>query len=166
MPRRSAWLAVGVVLGAGSSLWAERALRRTVQRTAAAVQPDAVVRQVGRAARDAAEAAGARVAEAVDAGRQAMHRREDELWAGLSAAGHGDRHEVMGETMGRQTVDRGGLRSDAGRPETVGGPGASAADASWREAVGGSDRGWGRRTRPARQGRPRRPRSGATPSAH
>ncbi|MDA8057587.1 MAG: hypothetical protein M0032_06375 [Actinomycetota bacterium] len=146
MPRRSAWLAVGVVLGAGSSLWAERAVRRTVQRTAAAVQPDAVVRQVGRAARDAAEAAGARVAEAVDAGRQAMQRREDELWAGLSAAGHGDRHEVVGETMG--------------------GSGGSSADASWREAVGGSDRGWGRRARPARQGRPRRPRSGATPSAH
>ncbi|MGC8463938.1 MAG: hypothetical protein ACP5P9_09770 [Acidimicrobiales bacterium] len=166
MPRRSAWLAAGVVFGAGSSLWAERALRRTVRRTAAAVQPDAVVRQVGRAARDAAEAAGARVTEAVDAGRQAMHRREDELWAGLSAAGHGDRHELAGKTMGWQTDDRGELCADTGRPGTVGGSGSNAPVPSRREPVAGGDRGWGRRTRLARQGRPRRPRTGTTPSAH
>ncbi len=87
MPKRTFWLVAGVALGAGSSLWAERKVRRTVEQAAARLQPDALVVEVGRSARQVAGSAGGRVREAVSTGRDEMLRREEELWAELAAQG-------------------------------------------------------------------------------
>ncbi len=87
MPKRTFWLATGVALGAGSSLWVERRVRRTVQEAAARLQPDALVVEVGRSARQVAGSAGHRVRDAVASGRDEMQRREEELWADLAAQG-------------------------------------------------------------------------------
>ncbi len=96
MPKRTFWLVTGLAIGAGSSVWAERRVRRTLQDAAARLEPDALLRTAGRSARQAAatagrsarigvHAAGGRVRQAVDEGRDAMARREEELWSGLSA---------------------------------------------------------------------------------
>jgi hypothetical protein len=87
MPKRTFWLVTGVALGAGSSLWAERKVRRTVQQAAAKLQPDALAVEVGRSARQAAGTAGERFRDAVSTGRDEMQRREEELWAELAAQG-------------------------------------------------------------------------------
>jgi hypothetical protein len=87
VPKRTFWLVTGAALGAGSSLWAERKVRRSVQQAAARLQPDALVVEVGRSARQAAGTAGGRVREAVSTGRDEMQRREEELWADLAAQG-------------------------------------------------------------------------------
>lgn len=87
MPKRTFWLVTGAALGAGTSLWAERRLRRSVQQAAARLQPDALVAEVGRSARQAAESTGERVKEALSSGRDEMRRREDEIWAGLAVQG-------------------------------------------------------------------------------
>ncbi len=87
MPKRTFWLVTGAALGAGSSLWAERRVRRTVQQAAARLQPDALVVEVGRTARQVAGSAGGRVRDAVASGRDEMQRREEELWADLAAQG-------------------------------------------------------------------------------
>jgi hypothetical protein len=85
--RRSVWLVTGVVAGAASSLYAERRLKRTLEAASARLAPDALVTEVGRSARQAARSTGGRVREAVATGRNAMQRREDELWADLAASG-------------------------------------------------------------------------------
>ncbi len=87
MPKRTFWLVTGAAIGAGSSLWAERRVRRTVQQAAARLQPDALVVEVGRTARQVAGNAGGRVRDAVATGRDEMQRREEELWADLAAQG-------------------------------------------------------------------------------
>ena len=87
MPKRTFWLVTGAVIGAGSSLWAERKVRRTVEQATAKLQPDALVAEVGRSARQVAESAADRVRDAVSAGRDEMQRREEELWADLAAQG-------------------------------------------------------------------------------
>lgn len=87
MPKRTFWLVTGAALGAGSSLWAERRVRRTVQQAAARLQPDALVVEVGRSARQVAGGAGERLRDALSSGRQEMMRREDELWSDLAASG-------------------------------------------------------------------------------
>ena len=87
MPRRTFWLVAGVAIGAGSSLWMEHKVRRTVNAAAARLQPDALVAEVGRSARDAAAGAGERLRDAVSTGRDEMQRREDELWAELAGRG-------------------------------------------------------------------------------
>ena len=87
MPKRTFWLVTGAALGAGSSLWAERRVRRTVQQAAARLQPDALVVEVGRSARQVAGGAGDRLRDALSSGRQEMMRREDELWSDLAASG-------------------------------------------------------------------------------
>ncbi len=87
MPKRTFWLITGVAVGAGSSLWAERKVRRTVQQAAARLQPDAIVVEVGRSARQAAGSAGGRVRNAVTSGRDEMQRREEELWSELAVQG-------------------------------------------------------------------------------
>ncbi len=87
MPKRTFWLVTGAAIGAGSSLWAERRVRRTVQQAAARLQPDALVIEVGRSARQVAGSAGSRMREAVTSGRDEMQRREEELWADLAAQG-------------------------------------------------------------------------------
>ncbi len=89
MPRRSVWLMTGVVAGAASSLYAERKLRRTVEAASARLQPDALVAEVGRTARQAAVSTGGRLREAVASGREEKRRRELELWAELQADGRG-----------------------------------------------------------------------------
>jgi hypothetical protein len=87
MPKRTFWLVTGAAVGAGSSLWAERRVRRTVQQATARLQPDALVVEVGRTARQVAGGAGDRFRDAVTTGRQAMLRREEELWSDLAAQG-------------------------------------------------------------------------------
>ena len=87
MPKRTFWLVTGAAIGAGSSLWAERKVRRSVQEAAARLQPDAIVVEVGRTARQAAGTAGSRVRDALSSGRDEMQRREEELWADLAAQG-------------------------------------------------------------------------------
>jgi hypothetical protein len=87
MPKRTFWLTTGVALGAGASLWVERKVRRTVEQAAAKLQPDALVVEVGRSARNVAESAGGRVRDALSTGRDEMQRREEELWADLAAQG-------------------------------------------------------------------------------
>jgi len=87
MARRTLWLVTGVVAGAASSLYAERKLKATLESTAARLQPDALVHEVGRTARQAARSTGGRVREAMATGRQEMQRREGELWADLAASG-------------------------------------------------------------------------------
>jgi hypothetical protein len=81
------WLATGVAIGAGSSLWVERRVRRTVQQAAAKLQPDALVLEVGRSARQVAGSAGNRVRDAFSSGRDEMERHEEELWAELAHRG-------------------------------------------------------------------------------
>jgi hypothetical protein len=85
MPKRTFWLMTGVAVGAGSTLWAERKVRQTWQQTTARLQPDAIVIEVGRSARQVAGSAGDRVRDAVSSGRGEMLRREEELWAELAA---------------------------------------------------------------------------------
>jgi len=87
MPKRTFWLVTGAALGAGSSLWAERRVRRTVQQAAARLQPDALVVEVGRSARHVAGGAGDRLRDALSSGRDEMLRREEELWSDLAAQG-------------------------------------------------------------------------------
>ena len=89
MPRRTAWLVTGAVAGAASSLYAERKLRRTLEAASARLQPDALVTEVGRSARQAARTTGGRVREAIATGRSTMQRREQELWADLEAGPRG-----------------------------------------------------------------------------
>lgn len=98
MPKRTFWLVTGAAIGAGSSLWVERRVRRTVQQAAARLQPDALVVEVGRSARQAAGSAGDRVRDAVVSGRDEMQRREEELWAELAAQG-------AGTDLGRRVED-------------------------------------------------------------
>jgi hypothetical protein len=87
MPRRTVWLVAGVAIGAGSSLWMEHKVRRTVNEAAARLAPDALVTEVGRSAREAATSAGERVRTAFSSGRTEMQRREEELWADLARRG-------------------------------------------------------------------------------
>ncbi|MGH9080599.1 MAG: hypothetical protein ACRDYE_11110 [Acidimicrobiales bacterium] len=87
MPKRTFWLVTGAAMGAGTSLWAERRVRRSVQQVAARLQPDALVAGVGRSARQVAESAGVRVRDALSSGRDEMQRREEELWADLVSEG-------------------------------------------------------------------------------
>ncbi len=85
MPRRTFWLVAGVAVGTGSTLWAERKVRQTWEQAAARLQPDAIVIEVGRSARQVAGSAGGRLREALTSGRSEMLRREEELWAELAS---------------------------------------------------------------------------------
>jgi hypothetical protein len=87
MPRRTFWLVTGAALGAGSSLWVERRVRRTLHQATARLQPDALVVEVGRSARQVAGSAGERWRGAFSSGRDEMLRREEELWAELASQG-------------------------------------------------------------------------------
>ena len=89
MPRRTVWLVTGVVAGAASSLYAEHKLRRTLEAAQARLQPDALVVEVGRTARQAASSTGGRVRDAVTSARVEKRRREEELWAELGTPADG-----------------------------------------------------------------------------
>ncbi|MGA3148791.1 MAG: hypothetical protein ABSF33_15155 [Acidimicrobiales bacterium] len=144
MPKRTFWLATGVAVGAGSTLWAERKVRRTWQEAAARLQPDAIVVEVGRSARQVAVGAGDRVRDAVSSGREEMQRREEELWAELAAQGTGpeppphlpsDRPSTDRQSDTRQSGVRPALtgRSDAGPADS--GPGDSGRSRSGRSRL-------------------------------
>ena len=87
MPKRTIWLTAGVALGAGSTLWAERRVRRTIEQAAAKLAPDALVAEVGRTARHVAESTGHRFRDAYSEGRNEMQRREEQLWSDLAKRG-------------------------------------------------------------------------------
>ncbi len=96
MAKRTFWLAAGLAVGAGSSLWVERRVRRHAREVTARLQPDALVAEVGRSARHAAGTAGDRMRVAVSSGRSEMLRREEELWEELAVRGHGPRQPAAG----------------------------------------------------------------------
>lgn len=75
MVRRVMWLGTGVVIGAGSSVWAMRRVQRSVRRLA----PDHVVREAVTGARQVLD----RVSDAAREGAAAMRQREEELRGGL-----------------------------------------------------------------------------------
>jgi hypothetical protein len=133
MARRSVWLVTGVVAGAASSLYAERKLRRTLEAASARLQPDALVVEVGRTARQAARSTGGRVRDAVSTGRMEMQRREEEIWAGLgtsvpseetgpaASTAHADGSEPVGSTAPVVHTARGrGLRRGRKSPSHLG----------------------------------------------
>ncbi len=132
MPKRTFWLVTGVGLGAGSSLWAERQVRRTVQQAAARLQPDALVVEVGRSARQVAGSAGGRVRDAVSSGRDEMQRREEELWAELAAQG------VATDARRRVAAREPDPRRPRRRPPTARGPAGTTGHEVRRTARTGS----------------------------
>ena len=84
MARRSLWLAAGVAAGAASSLYVERKLKQTLEAASARLQPEALVNEVGRSARQVASSTGVRLRGAVATARQEKRRREAEIWAELN----------------------------------------------------------------------------------
>jgi hypothetical protein len=79
---RPAWLAAGVVLGVGGTLWAEKRVRRAVRQVADHLTPSHMVGDAAASAR----AVGARVREAVASAREERARREAELRRELDEA--------------------------------------------------------------------------------
>ena len=76
MFKRLFWLTVGVIVGLGSSIWAQRRVRQAVNRLA----PEQVRRQVSWSARTLLDDVRAAAAE----GRTAMRDREASLRADLT----------------------------------------------------------------------------------
>lgn len=85
-------------MGAGSTLWAERRVRRAIDEAAARLRPDALAVELGRSARGVAEAATTRVQQAVAAGRVQKRRTEEDLWSRLVVDGR------VGEEQQRRAV--------------------------------------------------------------
>ena len=112
MARRTVWLVTGVVAGAASSLYAERKLRQTLEAAAARLQPEALVTEVGRTARQAATRTGGRVRDAVSTGRSAMHQREEQLWADLAASGAVATPDGAGTVGPADATDADGVPAD------------------------------------------------------
>jgi hypothetical protein len=79
--RRPVWLAAGMALGVGGTLWAEQRVRRGLRRATERLTPEHVAAE----ARASARQLGGRVRDAVDAARQAHDTREAELWEDLDA---------------------------------------------------------------------------------
>lgn len=84
--RRPLWLAAGMAVGVGGTLWAEQRVRRQVRRLSDAVAPT----RLAAGARAAAQGTGARVRNAVEAGRDEKVRRQAELWRDLALEAAGD----------------------------------------------------------------------------
>jgi hypothetical protein len=105
VPRRTFWLVAGVAVGTGSTLWAERKVRQTWEQAAARLQPDAIVIEVGRSARQVVGSAGGRLRQAVTSGRSEMLRREEELWSELaSQAGVESEFPIARNPTGRSSI--------------------------------------------------------------
>ena len=120
MPKRTFWMITGAAAGAASTLWAERKVRRTWEQTAARLQPDAIVVEVGRSARQVAGSAGDRVRDAVWSGRDEMLRREEELWAALAAQGvEADRPIQPAAVRGASTLPSSGRLRMARSPRPL-----------------------------------------------
>ena len=79
MMRRPVWLAAGVALGVGGTLWAEQRVRRTLRRAAQRLTPEHAAFQ----AKERAARTGQRLRAAVEEGRSTRARREAELWVEL-----------------------------------------------------------------------------------
>jgi hypothetical protein len=77
--RRPVWLAAGVAIGVGGTLWAEQRVRRSIRRVADRLRPQGLIGH----ARGRGDAARARVRAAIDAGRDERQAREEELWREL-----------------------------------------------------------------------------------
>jgi len=77
--RRPLWVATGVVIGVGGTLWAEQRVRRGLQQAADRLTP----RHIAAGARDSVRGVGSRVRGALEAARDERARTEAELWEGL-----------------------------------------------------------------------------------
>ena len=75
MLKRLLWLTIGLSIGFGTSYWTVRYVRRTLER----LTPERLVDGAGRMARGLTSEIKAAAGE----GREAMRRREAELWAEL-----------------------------------------------------------------------------------
>ncbi len=75
MFKRVIWWATGATMGAAGSAWAQRKVKRKVQRTVARYTPPAVRDRVTARARDLAD----ELRSAVDEGRTAQDERAEEL---------------------------------------------------------------------------------------
>ncbi len=73
---RPTWLAAGVVVGVGGTIWAEQRVRRRLRRVVDRLTPAHVAGEAAGSARQV----GARVRVAVATGREERSRREAELW--------------------------------------------------------------------------------------
>ncbi|MDQ6783854.1 MAG: hypothetical protein M3063_10500 [Actinomycetota bacterium] len=100
MFKRARWLSMGAAVGFGGSIWAQRRVRRTVERCL----PEHLGADVAQRARYLADD----VLEALDEGRAAMRQREEELRRQLGVHGPPD---VLGRRL--PAAERGprGLRS-------------------------------------------------------
>jgi hypothetical protein len=77
--RRPVWLAAGVAIGVGGTLWAEQRVRRRIRQVSDRLRPQGLM----DGARGRSDAARARVRAALDAGRDERAAREEELWREL-----------------------------------------------------------------------------------
>jgi hypothetical protein len=71
--KRAFWLSVGLTIGAGTSFWVMRTVRRTVERF--------TPQRLGQDVVHGARSVGTELKAALDEGRAAMHQREAELRA-------------------------------------------------------------------------------------
>jgi hypothetical protein len=78
--KRARWLATGVALGAGGTIWAKRRIVDLSERF-----------EAGRVASDVADATRGRVRSAVEAGRAQAQRREAEIRTSLEGRNRVDR---------------------------------------------------------------------------
>ncbi len=74
--RRPFWVATGVVLGVGGTLWAEQRVKRGAQQLAERLSAE----QLAATARRSAGSVGSRLRGALEAGLEERARREQELW--------------------------------------------------------------------------------------
>jgi hypothetical protein len=102
--KRPVWLAAGVALGVGGTLWAEQRVRRRMRRLADRLSPDSMAAE----ARDRARDAGERVRAAVESGRREQRRTEEALWQDLGRRddGLGRPHDVGPGRPGHRSTHR------------------------------------------------------------
>jgi len=77
--RRGMWLATGVAIGAGGSIW----VRRRVEVVSERLRSGSVGADVASIAGRGARAGASRVLRAVEAGKQSARAREEQLWEEL-----------------------------------------------------------------------------------
>ncbi|MGP8060660.1 MAG: hypothetical protein ACLP9C_13630 [Acidimicrobiales bacterium] len=112
MIRRPLWVATGVVIGVGGTLWAEQRVRRGLQQAAERLTPH----QVAAGARDSARQLGARVRGALEEGRDERERAEAELWESLEhQPGPTGRSHAGAGRRGRSVRAGGGPGGDRAR---------------------------------------------------
>lgn len=97
MFKRVRWLSIGAAVGLGGSVWAQRRVRRTVDR----YLPDEVVARAGARARDLRSD----VRDALDEGVLAMRAREEELRAQVQGAAPPGRSVGSVPTDGSEIID-------------------------------------------------------------